>query len=130
MTATTPTTPAASRRLARFVGHYLEMAAAMVVGMVVLAPLWPADWLARTDVHAIVMALDMTVAMVVWMGVRRHPWPRIAEMGVVMVAPFAVLLVPHWLGVLSGGVLMVAAHVVMFPLMLAAMLWRRADYGL
>ena len=121
---------APARRLAHFVGHYLELVAAMVVGMVVLAPLWPAAWLVRADVHAIVMAVDMTVAMAVWMALRRHSWPRIAEMCAVMVLPFAVLLVPHWLGVLDGGVLMVAAHVIMFPLMLAAMLWRRADYGL
>jgi flagellar biosynthetic protein FliP len=32
------------------------------------------------------------------------------------------------LGALSAEALMIAAHVVMFPLMLAAMLWRRADY--
>ena len=133
MTTPTPTlAPTRSRasRLAHFVGHYLEMVAAMIVGMVVLAPLWPAAWTARADVGAVVMALDMTVAMAVWMGVRRHPWPRIAEMCAVMVLPFAVLLVPHWLGALSGDALMTAAHVIMFPLMLAAMLWRRAEYWL
>jgi hypothetical protein len=39
-----------------------------------------------------------------------------------------VLLVPYWLGALSATGLMVAAHVIMLPLMLAVMLWRRADY--
>jgi len=29
---------------------------------------------------------------------------------------------------ISAGALMIAAHVVMLPLMLAAMIWRRADY--
>lgn len=114
--------------LVRFVGHYLEMVVAMAVGMVALAPLWPDAWLARGDLHAVAMAVDMTVAMVVWMAVRRHSWPRIAEMAAVMVLPFAVLLVPYWLGALSADALMIAAHVVMFPLMLAAMIWRRADY--
>ena len=100
----------------------------MVVGMVALAPLWPEAWLARDDLHAVAMAVDMTVAMAAWMLVRRHTWPRIVEMSAAMVLPFAVLLVPYWLGVLAAGALMIAAHVVMFPLMLAAMIWRRADY--
>ena len=114
--------------LVRFVGHYLEMVVAMVVGMMALAPLWPDAWLARGDLHAVAMAVDMTVAMAAWMLVRRHTWPRIVEMSAAMVLPFAVLLVPYWLGVLPAGALMIAAHVVMFPLMLAAMIWRRADY--
>ena len=110
--------------LLRFVLHYLEM----VVGMMALAPLWPDAWLARGDLHAVAMAVDMTVAMAAWMAIRRHAWPRIIEMSAAMVLPFAVLLVPYWLGALSAEALMIAAHVVMFPLMLAAMLWRRADY--
>jgi flagellar biosynthetic protein FliP len=119
-----------TRRLARFVGHYLEMVLAMVAGMVALAPLWPAGWVASEGVHAIVMATDMTVAMVLWMAVRRHRWPRIAEMAAAMYLPFVALLVPWGLGVLSGSALMVAGHVIMFPLMLLAMLWRRHEYGL
>jgi flagellar biosynthetic protein FliP len=114
--------------LVRFIGHYLEMVVAMVVGMVALAPLWPEAWLVRGDLHAVAMAVDMTVAMAAWMLVRRHTWPRIVEMSAAMVLPFAALLVPYWLGVLSAGALMIAAHVVMFPLMLAALIWRRADY--
>lgn len=116
------------RKLARFAGHYVEMVAAMIIGMIALNPLWPADWLARVEVEAIVMATDMTIAMALWMGIRRHSWPRIAEMCAVMYLPFVALLVPFWLEVLSGTALMVAGHVIMFPLMLAAMLWRRTDY--
>jgi flagellar biosynthetic protein FliP len=117
-----------ARKLARFTGHYLEMVVAMVVGMVALGPLWPDGWVARADVHALVMALDMTVVMALWMRVRRHSWPRTAEMSAVMFLPFAALLVPHWLGALPGSALVVAGHVVMFPLMLLAMVWRRADH--
>ena len=62
------------------------------------------------------------------MAIATAPWPRIVEMSAAMALPFAVLLVPYWLGALSAEALMIAAHVVMFPLMLAAMLWRRADY--
>ena len=125
---TTATTRSTTRKLARFVGHYVEMVAAMLVGMVALAPLWPAEWVAWADVHALVMATNMTLPMALWMGIRRHSWPRIAEMSAVMFVPFVALLVPYWSGVLSGSALMTAGHVIMFPLMLAAMLWRRSEY--
>lgn len=131
MTATTGTaaeTTRTGRKLARFAGHYLEMVVAMIIGMVVLGLLWPAGWLVRADVHALVMATNMTIPMALWMRVRRHSWPRIAEMSAAMYLSFAVLLVPHWLGALSGPALMTAGHVIMFPLMLAAMVWRRAEY--
>jgi hypothetical protein len=130
MTAAEITRPTRStaRKLARFLGHYLEMVAAMVVGMIALDPLWPSAWLTRTDVHAVVMATDMTIAMVLWMRIRRHPWPRIAEMAGVMYLPFVALLVPYWLGALSAIALMHTGHMIMFPLMLAAMLWRRTEY--
>jgi hypothetical protein len=125
---TTQITRSNSRKLVRFVGHYLEMVVAMIVGMVALAPLWPADWVARTDVHVMTMAIDMTIAMALWMRIRRHSWPRTAEMSATMFLPFLVLLVPYWLGALSAMGVMIAGHVIMFPLMLAVMLWRRADY--
>jgi hypothetical protein len=125
---TTQITRSNTRKLARFVGHYLEMVVAMIVGMVALAPLWPAEWVARTDVHVMTMAIDMTIAMALWMRIRRHSWPRTAEMSATMFLPFLVLLVPYWLGGLSAMGVMIAGHVIMFPLMLAVMLWRRADY--
>jgi hypothetical protein len=125
---TTEATRTTARKLARFAGHYVEMVVAMLIGMVALGPLWPAAWLERPAVDAIVMATNMTVAMVLAMALRRHAWPRIAEMAAVMYLPFAALLVPYGLGAISGTALMVAGHVIMFPLMLAAMVWRRAEY--
>ncbi len=74
------------------------------------------------------MAIDMTIAMVVWMRIRGHSWPRSVEMSAAMYLPFVALLVPYWLGALSGSALMVAGHVIMFPLMLVAMVWRRTEY--
>jgi len=128
VTTTEITGRTATRKLVRFVGHYLEMVAAMVIGMVALAPLWPTDWLARTDVGAIVMATNMTLAMGLWMRIRRHSWVRTGEMCAAMYLPFGALLVPYWLGALPGTALVIAGHVIMFPLMLAAMLWRRSDH--
>jgi hypothetical protein len=125
---TTTLTRPNTRKLLRFIGHYAEMVVVMIVGMMALAPLWPAEWVVRPDVNTMSMAIDMTIAMALWMRIRRHSWPRTVEMSATMFLPFAVLLVPYWLGVISAMTVMVAAHVIMFPLMLAVMLWRRADY--
>jgi len=116
----------------RFAAHFVEMVIAMVVGMVALGPLWSfaaPGLVGRADTGAMIMATNMTVGMALWMWIRRHSWPRIAEMSAAMVLPFAVLLVPYWLGAISGMTLMMAGHVLMIPLMLAAMLWRRAEYS-
>jgi hypothetical protein len=125
---TTETTRSTGRKLARFTGHYVEMVAAMLVGMMALGPLWPPAWLVRPDVDALVMATNMTIAMTAAMLLRHHSWPRIAEMAAAMYLPFAALLVPYWLGAIDGTTVMVAGHVIMFPLMLAAMVWRRTEY--
>lgn len=115
----------------RFTLHYVEMIVAMFVGMFALAPLW--SWLVpgvndRADVSAMVMATNMSIGMAAWMRIRRHSWPRIAEMCAAMYVPFAVMLVPYWLGAVDGHAVMMAGHVLMFPAMLAVMVWRRADY--
>jgi hypothetical protein len=125
---TTQLTRSNTRKLVRFVAHYVEMVVAMIVGMVALAPLWPAAWVARPDLHVMTMAIDMTIAMALWMRIRRHSWPATAEMSAAMFLPFVVLLVPYWLGAMSAMTVMIAGHVIMFPVMLAVMVWRRADY--
>jgi flagellar biosynthetic protein FliP len=129
LTAPTAAPRPPGRRALRFAGHYLEMVAAMVVGMMLLAPLWPDAWTARPDVGALVMAADMTIGMALWMAIRRHTVRQITEMSAAMCAPFVLGLVPYWLGVISGETLMTAAHVLMFLTMLAAMLWRRDEYA-
>jgi hypothetical protein len=116
----------------RFARHFAEMIVSMFVGMVALAPVWElaAPGLPeRADVQALVMATDMAVGMAAWMAIRRHSWPRILEMSAVMYVPFAVMLVPFWVGWVSGHAVMMAGHLLMVPLMLAAMLWRRAEYS-
>ena len=122
--------------LRRFVGHYLEIVLAAVVGMVVLGPaesmlLNPIGWaelLARFEAATLVMATNMTVAAAAWMRVRRHGWAAIAEMAVAMYAPFLVLFPPLWLGVLSASGLMGLGHVLMLFAIAAAMLRRRDEY--
>jgi hypothetical protein len=131
MTDTTRTAPSRVRPYLRFAGHYVEMVVAMFVGMFVLSPVWSfaaPGLVARDDVGALVMAFDMTVGMALWMRVRRHSWRPIGEMSAAMVAPFVVLLVPYWLGAISGMTLMMLGHALMFVTMLAAMLLRPAEY--
>jgi flagellar biosynthetic protein FliP len=121
-----------SRPNVRFALHFVEMMVAMFVGMFALAPVWSlaAPGLTeRPDAHAIIMATNMSIGMAVWMWIRRHAWARIAEMSAAMYVPFLALLVPYWLGALSADGLMMLGHALMVPAMLAAMLWRRAEYS-
>ncbi|MFD1932492.1 MULTISPECIES: hypothetical protein [Nonomuraea] len=120
-----------------FARHYGEMLLAMIIGMLLLAPVWAAagEWLGlaavfgRADVGALIMATDMTAAMTVWMRHRGHSWQPVAEMGAAMYVPFLLLLPPFWLGLVSGDTVMIAGHVLMLPAMLAVMLRRREEYG-
>lgn len=110
----------------RFVRHFLEMLAAMVIGMVALEPLWPT--IDRVELHALAMATNMTIGMAAWMAVRRHSWSGIAEMSGAMYAPFIILFLPYWAGVITAGGLFTLGHLLMLPAMLLAMLRRRAEY--
>lgn len=121
----------------RFLRHFVEMVAAMLIGMAVLAPVWVAVFavlgcsslLQHPDVHALAMATDMTIGMSLWMRYRGHGWAAIAEMVGTMYLPFVVLFVPYWAGLISGGAMLLAGHVLMLPCMLAVMLRRRAEYS-
>lgn len=133
MTRVPVTDRTAARRFAR---HFLEMVAAMVVGMVLLGPvvsglLWMVAGLRLSD-HpvgaALVMATNMSIGMWAWMAYRRHGTARTLEMVAVMYASFAVLFFPYWAGVLSGRGLMMAGHLLMLPAMAGVMLLRRDHY--
>jgi flagellar biosynthetic protein FliP len=120
-----PRPAARRRRWLAFAAHYVEMLVAMGVGMVALAPVWPAVWPAyadRPDTAALAMATNMTVGMAGWMAVRRHCTRSIVAMGVAMCAPFAVLAGPYWAGIMPGSWLQPLGHVAMLPLMAVAML--------
>jgi hypothetical protein len=121
----------------RFLRHYLEMVAAMVVGMVILGGLvrgvlalaglaFPAQY---PELAALEMTVDMSVGMVVWMRHRGHRWASALEMAGAMFAPALALFPLLWLGVIAGDALLVLEHLVMFPLMVLVMLRRRAEYG-
>lgn len=120
----------------RFVRHYIEMVAAMFVGMAVLGGLVSLfcaltnhqDLLEHAGVSAPIMATNMTVGMSVWMRHRGHGWMPIAEMAAAMYVPLVLLIVPFWVGVLPGGALLGGMHVLMFPAMWLAMSHRPTEY--
>jgi hypothetical protein len=117
--------------------HYIEMVLVMAIGMVALHPLWTFAFQAvgapqlldHVEVMALVMATDMAIAMGAWMACRRHGWRDIAEMSAAMYLPFVIFFPATLAGVMTGGALMVAGHVLMLVTMLAVMLWRRDHYG-
>lgn len=130
----TPTTSPTGRRWGRFARHYLEMVAAMFAGMLVLGLARSAAGLAvsptaQPEASYLLMAVDMSVGMAVWMRLRGHGWGATLEMCAAMFAPAVPLFPLLWLGVIDAGGLMVAAHVAMFPAMLAVMLRRLDEYA-
>ena len=120
-----------ARQVRHVVRHYLEMVVAMLLGMAVLGPVWSLVWpglSAHTAADALVMATDMAIGMGAWMRFRGHSWPAIAAMSAAMYLPFVVLLVPFWAGLITGGTLLAAGHLLMLPAMALAMLFRRSEY--
>jgi hypothetical protein len=124
-----------------FARHYLEMVAAMFLGMAVLwMPAKEALGAAglssselREDAPALllaVMAITMTVPMVAWMRYRGHGWRPAAEMSAGMLVPTAGAIALLGASVVEDlDVLMVGEHVAMLLGMLLAMLLRPAEYS-
>ncbi|MEV0233138.1 hypothetical protein [Nonomuraea sp. NPDC050786] len=130
----TTTSTNTGRRWGRFALHYVEMIVAMFVGMLALGMLESAVGLSvshdrQPDLAYLLMAVNMSVGMAAWMRFRRHGWASTLEMCAVMFLPVVPLFPLLWLGVIDGGVLMIVAHVAMFPLMLAAMARRLDEYA-
>ena len=104
VTLETRTPPTKKRQVWRFTRHYLEMVAAMLLGMVTLYPLWllatdgaaDGSWVHRTEVELVAMATAMTVPMVLWMWRRGHRARPTVEMAVAMYAGFVVLFPFLW----------------------------------
>jgi cytochrome bd-type quinol oxidase subunit 2 len=134
---------ARERRIApvlRFVGHYLEMVAVMLLGMLVLggAALGLLSLAGVTsgeladDAPAVVllgMGFSMVAPMVWWMKHRGHSAVANREMAGAMIVPTLAAI-----GLLAAGAvtdvdsLLGIQHVAMFPAMFAAMLLRRDEY--
>jgi hypothetical protein len=120
----------------RFLRHYLEMVAAMLVGMVVLGGLVRGvlalaglEFPRQPELVALEMAITMSVGMVAWMRHRGHGWASALEMAGAMFAPAVALFPLLWLGAISGDALLALEHLAMLPLMFLLMWRRRAEYG-
>jgi hypothetical protein len=119
-----------------FARHYLEMVAAMFVGMAVLGGLVQGilalagqETPDQPEVTALAMAFYMSAGMVVWMRYRGHGWAPTLEMAGVMFVPTVALFPLLWAGAISGDDLLMLEHVLMLPLMYVVMLRRRSEYG-
>jgi hypothetical protein len=132
-----PTRAAAGHRQWRFLRHYLEMVAAMLVGMVVLGAAlrgglalaglrYPTRY---PELPALEMAVTMSAGMVAWMRHRGHRWATTLETAGAMFAPAVALIPLLWLGAIAGDALLALEHLAMLPLMFLVMLRRRAEYG-
>ena len=120
----------------RFVRHLLEMALAMMVGMIASAAVFLSAVGVTVDealrqhavLFVVVQAFGMTVAMVAWMRYRGQEWRSCSEMAAAMVVPAIALICLRLLDVISGpicGVYCVSTVVAMVLVMLN----RRSDYG-
>jgi hypothetical protein len=126
----------AGHRRWSFTRHYLEMVAAMFVGMAVLGGL-VSGALALAglgtpdgpELTSLAMAFYMATGMVVWMRHRRHGWAATGEMAGAMFLPALALFPLLWAGAIDGDDLLMLEHVLMLPLMYVVMLRRRQEYG-
>ncbi|HET9008456.1 MAG TPA: hypothetical protein VFQ04_17245, partial [Actinomycetes bacterium] len=109
-----PTHAATGHGWQRLLRHYLEMVAAMLVGMVVLGTAlrgvltlaglrYPTQY---PEVAALEMAATMSAGMVAWMRHRGHPWTSTLEMTAAMFAPAVALLPLLRLEVIAGEALL------------------------
>lgn len=119
------------RARGRLALHYVEMVVAMMVAMVVLAPVSDLSWgLVGVDldqprwavVAGLVMAIDMTVGMAAWMLVRRHGRRHVVDMSAAMLLPAAVVAALELAGVLGHGTGGVVSHVGMLVAMAVVVL--------
>jgi len=126
------------RHLPTFWRHFLEMLAAMVVGMIATGAVFLSvvglkTWeqvTAQYPTQALLaMAAGMTIPMVAWMLFRGMGWRNSSEMAAAMVLPVVPFLFLVWSGVTKsaqcGGYC-----VVMIAAMLGLMLYRRDEYSM
>ena len=127
------------RHLFHFWRHFLEMSAAMWIGMAVGGVLFKAILaafgttitearLGYPELTVLVMGVNMTVPMVAWMRHRGHGWRSSAEMGVVMFAPAIPVIALLRFDVIGFAAVCGLYCAVMMAAMLVLMLYRRSEY--
>lgn len=124
---------------ARFLRHFLEMVAAMMIGMAVLGLVvravlstlgYPEGLRPYPELSATAMTLEMTLPMAAWMLYRGHRPAIVGEMTGAMIAPVVGVVALCLVHVLPSSSAPTLAHVAMYPAMLGAMVYRRTEYTL
>jgi hypothetical protein len=126
------------RHLSAFWRHFLEMLAAMAVGMIATGAVflsvvglktWEQVTVQYPTQALLAMAVGMTIPMVAWMLFRGMGWRNSYEMAAATVLPVVPFLFLVWSGVTKsaqcGGYC-----VVMIGAMLGLMLYRRDEYSM
>lgn len=123
-------------QVVRFTWHYVQMAIAMELGMLLpvgflFSALGLSGFVSRSpEASALVMTAEMVFGMAAWMCIRRHSWRHTVEMSAGMSASTVVAAAASLAGLLphtaaeSGPV-----GVLMWAGMLGAMLLRWRDYA-
>jgi hypothetical protein len=126
-------------RISPFWRHFLEMFAAMMIGMAAGKPIFLAITGLSSASEAgrlypaqsvLAMAVSMTVPMVAWMLFRGHGRRNSAEMAAAMLVPAIPFIILCSLDVLAGGTANGIYMVLSTLAMLALMLYRRAVYSM
>jgi hypothetical protein len=125
-------------RISPFWQHFLEMFAAMGVGMAVgvrvfLAIAGPSSYRQALLLYPVpslsAMALSMALPMVAWMLFRGHGWRNSAEMAAAMLVPAIPFIFLAWLHVIDGTAC--CAYMPLSTLaMLGVMFYRRDVYSM
>jgi hypothetical protein len=112
------------------------MVAAMLIGMLMLHPVWmfashrvaAIGVVPGAEIESFATATTMAIGMVAWMRYRGHEWRHISEMSAAIYAGLVVLFPALWLEMLDAVRVLVYGHMLMLIFMLLAMLWRRKAY--
>lgn len=119
-----------------FLRHLLEMALAMILGMVAGGAVFVVSMGVTVDeaitrypvAFTLVMAFSMTMPMIAWMRHRGHAWRSSSEMAAAMVVPALLLICLSLADVITGPIcgFYCASSLIA---MVAVMLYRRSEYG-
>jgi len=127
-----------SRLVSPFWRHFLEMLAAMVVGMVATGAIFLSivglttgdEVTSQYPTQALLaMAVGMTVPMVAWMMYRGMGWRNSFEMAAAMVLPVIPFLCFVWFGITESAQCGFYCAVMVIA-MLALMRYRRSEYSM
>lgn len=122
---------------AQFVRHLAEMILAMMLGMAVLGFLvrsvmgalgYPDGLRPYPELFAVAMTLEMTLPMAGWMLFRGHRGGIVVEMSGAMIGPVLGVVALCVVHVLPSAIAPTLSHVIMYPAMLGAMIYRRTEY--